>query len=172
MPYPTLWLNEAACEQMIAEAERAAPDETGGMLLGWENPDRNEIVVSAIVGPGPNATHTPTAFWPDADWQQRQLDAHYGQSEGRITYLGDWHVHPRGGFGMSRRDRRTMARIARDDLARCRQPVMGLAARFEDGYRIGVWRWESWWWPLGYGRAVPLPVRKWTPTPDETSWTS
>lgn len=69
MPEPTLWLSDAVWDDMVAEAGRAAPDETGGMLLGWENPDRDEIVVSAIVGPGPRATHSRLRFRPDAEWQ-------------------------------------------------------------------------------------------------------
>ena len=171
MPQPTLWLNAAALEDMLTEASRAAPNETGGMLLGWENDDRNDIVVATIIGPGPNATHTPTSFRPDAEWQQERLDVQYQESRGRITYLGDWHVHPAGGFGLSRRDRRTMAKTAREGEARCAQPLMGLVAWTEDVYRVGVWRWlPARWRVLGLGTAVALEVREWTPTPEEERW--
>lgn len=119
MPHPTIWLTEDVADAMVAEAERTAPDETGGMLLGWDNPERDEIVVATSIGPGPDATHRLTTFHPDGAWQQAQLDVEYEKSEGRITYLGDWHVHPRGGFGMSRQDRRTMARTASHGDARC-----------------------------------------------------
>lgn len=172
MPHPTLWLNDAALDNMIAEADRSGPDETGGMLLGWENVERNEIVVTTIVGPGPNAVHSPTAFQPDAEWQQEYLDAHYERSGGRITYLGDWHVHPRGGFGMSRRDRRTMAKTARHSDARCPHPLMGLVAWTEGAYRVGVWRWiPTRWQTFGHGRADALAIRDWTPTAQEMQWT-
>ena len=172
MPNPTLWLNHTALDDMIVEADGAAPHETGGMLLGWENDKRNEIVVTTIVGPGPNALHTPTAFRPYAGWQQQQLDAQYERSSGRITYLGDWHVHPRGGFGMSRRDRRTMAKTARHADARCPHPLMGLVACTDGSYRVGVWRWAPPRWPpFGHGTATPLTVRRWEPTDDETWWT-
>jgi integrative and conjugative element protein (TIGR02256 family) len=172
VPHPTLWLNEAALAEMIAEADRACPDETGGMLLGWENDERQEIVVTTIVGPGPNAVHSPAAFQPDAEWQQQHLDAHYERSAGRITYLGDWHVHPRGGFGMSRRDRRTMAKTARHTDARCPHPLMGLVAWTDDSYRVGVWRWAPTWWPpFGLGMATALTLSEWKPTVDEARWT-
>lgn len=115
------------------------------MLLGWENGERNEIVVTTIVGPGPDAVHSRTAFQPDAEWQQQHLDTHYEGSAGRITYLGDWRVHPRGGFGRSDRDRRTMAKTARHADARCPRPLMGLVAWVNDSYRVGVWRWAPTW---------------------------
>jgi integrative and conjugative element protein (TIGR02256 family) len=173
VPHPTLWLNLTALDGMIVEADRAAPHETGGMLLGWENDKRNEIVVAMIVGPGPNALHTPTAFQPDAEWQQERLDAEYERSAGRVTYLGDWHVHPRGGFGMSRRDRRTMAKTARHADARCPYPLMGLIACTDDSYQVGVWRWApTRWRPFKRGTAIALAVREWEPTDDEARWTS
>jgi integrative and conjugative element protein (TIGR02256 family) len=167
MPYPTIWLSQDAVETMAAEATRAAPNETGGMLLGWENPDRNEIVVLAVLGPGPAATHGPASFHPDGGWQQGHLTARYEQSGGLLTYLGDWHVHPTGGFALSRRDRRTMAKTASHAEARCPRPLMALLAREDDRYRLGVWVWEpSWLHPI-CGRAIPLPMRTWIPSAEE-----
>ncbi|MEX1112942.1 MAG: Mov34/MPN/PAD-1 family protein [Patescibacteria group bacterium] len=126
MPHTTVWVNRSAVADMVAEAERAHPDETGGMRLGWTNLDRKEVVVATTVGPGPIAEHHPTRFAPDADWQQTHLDAVYRRTSTKITYLGDWHVHPQGGFGMSRRDRRTMAHTANAPEARCPHPLMAL----------------------------------------------
>lgn len=167
MPYPTIWLSEAAVDEMVAEAGRAAPDETGGMLLGWENDQRNEVVVLATIGPGPGATHSRTAFRSDGAWQQDQLESAYLQSDGVVTYLGDWHVHPFGGFGMSRRDRRTMAKTGLDPDARCPRPLMALLAWEDDRYRLGVWMWEPSWTRPIVGRAVALTARTWQMSPDE-----
>jgi len=156
---------------MTAEAIRAHPDETGGMLLGWDNPNRNEIVVATIIGPGPGARHRPTSFASDGIWQQTQLDAIYRHTDGRITYLGDWHVHPNGGFGMSRRDRKTMAAIAGDPGARCPAPLMALLAPgAKDRYHFGVWTWHSTKVLFSYGVAVALIVRGWEPTPADAFW--
>lgn len=168
VPYPTAWVNEGVIYEMASEADRAAPNETGGMILGWENEHRNEVVVLAVTGAGPNATHTPTSFHPDGAWQQQQLDAAYGHSNGIVTYLGDWHVHPAGGFGMSRRDRRTMARTAVHGDARCPRPLMALLARSPDRYLFGVWVWEASWLHPVIGRAISLRTRTFVPTDDET----
>ncbi len=174
MPNPTVWLNAQALDAMTAEARRAHPNETGGMLVGWDNPARHEIVIATIIGPGPNASRTKTTFEPDSAAQQAQLEHMFNTTDGAITYLGDWHVHPAGGFGMSRRDRKTMAATARHPDAQQPQPLMGLLARTADspqGYRTGVWRWDPLHPP--FRRSAPVLVtdlRVWTPTVGERFW--
>lgn len=171
----TVWVNTYALADMTAEAERAHPDETGGMLLGWDNPNRQEIVVATTIGPGPDGRHLHARFVPDSHWQQQRLEQIYRRTDGKVSYLGDWHVHPQGAFGMSRLDRRTMQAIAAAPEARCPNPFMGLLARKrEDGkYRFGVWRWRPCWLPLHPGHATRLTVREWQPTTkDEDFWTT
>lgn len=167
MSYPTIWLSNAAIDVMTAEAVTAAPNETGGMLLGWENDVRNETVIVDVTGPGPKARHSPSSFGPDGAWQQAELAAAYGRSGGVVTYLGDWHVHPNGGFNMSRRDRRTMAKIASDQDARCPRPLMVLLAWERNRYRLGVWMWEPTWIHPILGRAISMSLRSWEPSADE-----
>ncbi len=167
MSNPTVWLTRDGLDELTAAAAEAAPLETGGMLLGWSNPERNEIVITTIIGPGHRAQHEVEAFRPDSEWQQRQLEAHYEGSSGAVTYLGDWHVHPNGGFGLSRRDRRTLAKIAAHSDARCRTPLMGLLAAAGDGYRFGVWmRLPGRRWRFG-ADVVRLNHRVWSPRSGE-----
>jgi integrative and conjugative element protein (TIGR02256 family) len=108
----------------VAEAARAAPLESGGVLLGWQDPEGRKLVIAGVVGPGPQATHRRTRFSPDNDWQCEQITAAYEESGRTVTYLGDWHSHPGGGDTPSRRDERTARRIARARAARARHPVM------------------------------------------------
>lgn len=167
MPYPMVWLSEDVIDEMASEAATAAPNETGGMLLGWENDERNEVVVLALIGPGPAASHSPSSFQPDSGWQQAQLDAAYKQSSGIVTYLGDWHVHPSGGFGMSRRDRRTMAKTASHADARCPRPLMALLAREPGRYVLGVWIWEATRTRPIIGRVAALRTQTFVPSAEE-----
>lgn len=136
----TVWLAQTAVDAMLDEAAAAAPDETGGMLLGYEGLDAPEPVVTGIVGPGPDAQHSPSGFEPDADWQQGELERVYADSGRITTYLGDWHTHPRGPARPSRKDRRTARRIARSKEARAPAPLMLIAGRYDKDWTIVCYR--------------------------------
>lgn len=126
-PAPIFWLAREALSAMQALADEAYPLETGGMLLGYEA-DNRELVLSSIIGPGPEATHKRLAFVPDARYQQAQIENTYRTSAGRITYLGDWHTHPSGEARLSARDRRTLAHIAHNHSGYSQYPAMLILA--------------------------------------------
>lgn len=166
----TVWITTntiAACE---GEANSASPDETGGVLLGWHNVERNEIVVVHALGPGPHSTHARYSYNPDGDWHDRTVDAVYQRSGRIVTYVGDWHTHPRGRPTLSRTDIHTLRRIAHNDEARCPFPLMLILANTDDDPRwiqqAHLWNprrivlWEL-------GATTPLPLRTWEPADDE-----
>jgi integrative and conjugative element protein (TIGR02256 family) len=116
--------------EVTHEANRAFPNETGGVLMGYwwhaslEDPLGGCVVVAAVIGPGPLAIHKPRSFSPDHEYQEREVGRVY-QASGRMsTYLGDWHTHPNGTGLLSRRDERTAIRIASAPRARAPRPVM------------------------------------------------
>ena len=123
---------------MKSEAARVAPYETGGVLMGYWARPYSEVVVTATIGPGPNARHEATRFLPDADYQDGEIARLYHGSGRTVTYLGDWHSHPDGGLALSRADRLTLRRIATTPAARAPVPLMAILA---DGqpWRLGVW---------------------------------
>lgn len=170
MRQPTVFVASTAVDAMTAEAHRCHPVETGGMLIGWDDFEAGHLVVATIIGPGPNAEHHTWGFTPDGAWQQEQLDRIYVATGGRLTFVGDWHVHPAGGFGMSRRDRRTMAATADEPESRLEVALMGLLAKDGERYRLGMWTLGDRGWPLGPPTALPLPTATWTPTPGEAFW--
>lgn len=130
---------------MAAEAADRAPRETGGMLLGYISPSTSpeEIVIEAVIGPGPAAVHEPTRFEPDSAWQQAHLAQMYERSGRTTTYLGDWHTHPGGAALPSRRDQRTARAIARSKAARAPQPLMLILASDEDDWSVAAFRYEA-----------------------------
>lgn len=126
-----LWIPEHVLRLMAEEADGRAPDETGGVLLGyWAVPPslaplhRAEGVVTAVVGPGPRAEHRRATFSPDHDYHEREIARLYDASERRWAYLGDWHSHPDGTARLSEKDLTTMTRIATEPAARAPHPVM------------------------------------------------
>lgn len=118
-------ISAAVLTDMHREAERRYPAESGGILLGYRYPDRREpIRVITQIGPGPKARHERHRFEPDGAWQDAQLELAYEESGRTLSYLGDWHSHPRGTGTPSRLDRRTARAIARWGEARLPHPLL------------------------------------------------
>lgn len=137
-PVGTAWVAEGVLAAMAAEAARAHPCETGGVLLGYWSSPPSEVVVTDLVGPGPRAVHEPTRFVPDADYQEAEIARRHLADPARCCYLGDWHSHPRGGAGLSWKDRKTLRRIAVDPAARAPEPLMVILVPGSDP-AIAVW---------------------------------
>jgi integrative and conjugative element protein (TIGR02256 family) len=130
------WIHIDVLHTLEQEAQRALPNETGGMLIGYRA-DNGELVVQELVGPGPKATHLPHRFLPDHEWQCQRLDTIYRQTKGRSVYLGDWHTHPCGLPNMSWLDRRTLRAIARHPTTGTANPVMLIG-----GNAHVAWQWK------------------------------
>jgi integrative and conjugative element protein (TIGR02256 family) len=118
-----LWLSCSLLREIKTECTRIFPCETGGILLGYRG-GADELVVTAMIGPGTGAHHSRYAFSPDQDFQEREVARIYQESSRSWNYLGDWHSHPGGGQRLSRTDRRTIARIALSPEARAPEPLM------------------------------------------------
>lgn len=142
-----LWIAELDVMAMQREAQAFAPKETGGVLVGYRA--RNtEMVVTAVVGPGPNATHELERFIPDTTYQQDEISRLYADSGRMVEYLGDWHSHPGHNTQLSPQDVRTLRSIAAAPQARQPEPIMVIL-----GPRV-PWAFAVWQW-----RRCRLPMR-------------
>jgi integrative and conjugative element protein (TIGR02256 family) len=132
-----LWIDSAAFNEMLDEAQRAYPLETGGVLAGYIA-ESGVPVVQHAVGPGSRARHKRERFEPDHEWQCRRLDEIFMASSGRAVYLGDWHTHPDGSPRMSWLDKRTLRNIAMHREASLSRPTMLIG-----GGKTGGWIWQG-----------------------------
>ena len=132
-----IWLPERLHRRMVGLARSAFPDETGGVLVGYDA--GNGLVVQAITGAGPNAIHEPHAFEPDHAYQEKEIARLYVRSDRCHTYLGDWHTHPKGSSRMSGKDKRTLRVISKHTPARMPSPVMAILSGVDD-WDIAAWR--------------------------------
>ena len=130
------WVDAGALKAACDEADTMAPLESGGVLIGYWN--QEEAVVLGVSGPGPEAQHGRHTFVPDAQFQQAFISRKYEESGRTITYLGDWHSHPRGSSQLSCVDRKTMNVIARSRLARAPRPLMMILADGEP-WTAAIW---------------------------------
>jgi integrative and conjugative element protein (TIGR02256 family) len=140
-----LWVSGSLLREIEAECTRAFPDETGGILLGYRG-GADELVVTTVIGPGPNAHHSRYAFSPDHDFQEREVARIYRESGRNWNYLGDWHSHPGGGPRLSGTDRGTIARIASSEEARAPEPLMLVVCGSpENGWHVTPYRSRCRW---------------------------
>ncbi len=121
------WFVDDALTELLAESRRWQLRETGGALLGWC--DEDEYVVARVLGPGPDAKHGLSSFEPDGPWQAERGAAIYKESGRTISYLGDWHTHPRGIPRPSSQDKKTAREIADDPDFRSPRPLYAIAGR-------------------------------------------
>lgn len=152
-----LWLPRSVLSEMEREAERTSPKETGGVLMGYwirlpsSDGDDGEAVITAAVGPGPNADHQRFSFTPDHEYHEREIAGIYAASGREWTYLGDWHTHPGGPGKLSSRDEATITRIARAPEARAPHALMLILAAGAP-WRPYAWaaagaKRQAWWRP-------------------------
>lgn len=138
-------LSERVLAEMEQEARRRAPDESGGILLGYAGrKDPSVLSVLFQIGPGPRAVHERHRFEPDGPWQERQVAAAYERSGRIATYLGDWHSHPNGPGRPSGLDRSTARKIAHATEARCPHPLMVILAGGREKWEVGAHRFGRW----------------------------
>lgn len=156
-----VWIEQDLVDRLAAEADRLYPQETGGVFLGYWDADGPDAVITAIIGPGPDAVHRTHGFIPDYGYQETRIAEHYEASGRRHTYLGDWHTHPDTNHArLSWRDRRTLARIAAAPEARIPVPLMGVLTGGPEDWTATIWKGERrprWNFLLG-PTAIPLLV--------------
>lgn len=137
---PVIWLSAALQEQCAREGDSKFPNETGGVFMGyWHDPGC--AVVTAVIGPGPDAVHERYSFEPDHRWQLAEIAGHYDRSGRHETYIGDWHTHPGAISGtLSRTDRQVVRRIINTPAARAPTPLIAVFFGEESAWDVVVWR--------------------------------
>lgn len=137
-----VWLPQNVRDACLAEATDKFPYESGGTFMGWWA-DAQTAVVTAMIGPGPNAHHDRHAFQPDQAWQLDKIARHYAASGRRDTYLGDWHSHPQASSGtLSWTDRGVLRRVIKTPAARCTRPLMAVFWGEPPDWHLDIWQGE------------------------------
>lgn len=89
-------ITAGATERMAQYRRAAAPNETGGVLVGSFDAARRVLhIVDALPAP-PDSRQSPTYFIRGAKHLKPRLDRIATRSGGSLTYVGEWHSHPDG----------------------------------------------------------------------------
>jgi integrative and conjugative element protein (TIGR02256 family) len=91
---PEIRTPEDVLRQMEGECATYPGVETGGILVGYQDPSGEATWhIRAVINAGPTATHRPASFSPDIDHANRELQR-LRKADPKLTYLGGWHSHP------------------------------------------------------------------------------
>lgn len=149
-----IWIRNDHYKQIIEAIEEFLPYETGGILLGYADVQGN-LVVTEIVGPGPDAIHQEDYFLPDGKYQQYEINKAFKASSGQTTYLGDWHSHPFKKPYLSAIDLNTLRKIAGHQASGTDEPVFLIVGT--NPLKLKCWRYS----PL-IKEPVSLKIRIWS----------
>jgi hypothetical protein len=73
----------------------ALPSETGGVLLGVVDLDRRTVHVTGVLPAPADSEHAPAYFVRGAAELRTDVEAIIRRSAGVLSYVGEWHSHPR-----------------------------------------------------------------------------
>lgn len=136
-PATRLWISNSLIRWLVSEANKTAPCETGGVILGYFS--SQDVVVTHAIGPGQRANHGLYHFTPDYQFQEDEIARIYTESNRTTFYLGDWHTHPAGSEEMSGKDRTTLKTIAKSKAARLKCPIMMILSE-ETNWKMLAWQ--------------------------------
>jgi integrative and conjugative element protein (TIGR02256 family) len=97
--------------------------ETGGILMGYYT-IKDEVVITHCCGPGPKANQRKYSVTLDSHYAQKFVNDIYFQTNGKITYMGDWHSHTSNILNPSRTDKKELNKLAKNKSSRLESPIM------------------------------------------------
>ena len=109
-------------DQLLEGCAKAAPTETGGVLVGKYSEDSRMAEVTAVSQRPANSGGARTSFVRGVKGLLAWLWHLWVRRGG--YYLGEWHSHPHASPVPSDTDTRTMWDIAKSMKARCPEPIL------------------------------------------------
>lgn len=131
-------ITAGVCDRMAALRRGAAPNETGGILIGSVDAARRVVhIVDALPAP-PDSRQSPTYFIRGARHLKPQLEQITARSGGALTYLGEWHSHPDGAAARPSVDDEKVFAYLKEQLEPTGAPyVMAIRGAAEVWFRAG-----------------------------------
>ena len=110
-------ISEMALKTIERECRRYPDAETGGILVGFREPDEGQVLVTHASGPGPRAERSAVHFVKDTPYLQSVLNLLFQYYQ--ANYLGVWHKHrrvPSSGDVASAMDELADGKVGLDEL--------------------------------------------------------
>lgn len=88
--------DEGLIEKLRRERSESAPNETGGIILGYVDLNINAIVIADGLSAPPDSTFSPTSFVRGKEGVLESVQEASRRTAGVVGYIGEWHCHPPG----------------------------------------------------------------------------
>ncbi|WP_295815555.1 ThiF family adenylyltransferase [uncultured Deinococcus sp.] len=116
---------------------QSLPVETGGTLIGSIDLDRQHLFVTGLRPPPIDSRHYPAAFERGVEALRGEVEHIEARSAGALTYLGEWHTHPRGIAAQPSRDDQTLLAWLHGVMAPSGFPgVMLIIGEHDEGWLV------------------------------------
>lgn len=121
--------------------------ETGGVLMGYHTKTQESVITHACP-PGPHAIHEKYSFVFDSQYCQNYIHDIYSATQGRITYIGDWHSHIEPSLKPSSIDRSEIERLSKSKVSRLSNPFMVITYGNSNTFDLRVFQYSKRWLTL------------------------
>lgn len=116
----SLEISQSILDEMYSKAFAAFPNETGGMFAGRISDDGHEALIEHLVMPSKTES-SHVSFMRETDgmdqiWKEL--------AEQGLSYLGEWHTHPKGTTQYSYTDYQAMVGVANDRHVALATPLL------------------------------------------------
>lgn len=116
----SLKISQSILDEMYSKAFAAFPNETGGMFAGRISDDGHEALIEHLVMPSKTES-SHVSFMRETDgmdqiWKEL--------AEQGLSYLGEWHTHPKGTTQYSYTDYQAMVGVANDRHVALATPLL------------------------------------------------
>lgn len=128
-------LSKEAYMQMLQYCDQAAPDETGGILIGKYSSDCKTAHIMQIT-PAPECSkQTKCQFHRSSNGLKEILDAAWDEGQ---YYLGEWHSRPTGSSFPSEIDKKQMIDLSHNKQLKCPEPILVVVGGNKDTWDLSV----------------------------------
>lgn len=116
------------------------PNETGGILLGFE--DAKNIYITHATKAGKNALHSKFKFMRDYKYSKKELDKIFIETGGQCDYIGEWHSHPFN-CSISILDKISLLSLTLNPFNNIEQPLLLINVNEENNWRKDIFVYKN-----------------------------